>query len=729
MRRFAHVVALVLVVAGLVGGRGVPLAHADGLPSITIGSASVIEGDTGSAVVNVPVDLSAPPTVKTTVQYWIHSTTATSGVDFVGTAGLLTFAVGGPVSKFISVTVYGDLSQEPDETVLVDLSMEKNATLASSEGTVTILDDDSDTNVGLQASIGDFSVYSATSGTHYADLPVTLSRPAPSTVKVTYSVTCTDAEDGVDYVFQSTGTLTFLAGVQTKQLQFQILPNQTDDGVKTILESIRVSTGPAATNDTSGQGAIVDTQGSSSSGGDLPPLPVGGIEQESVNSQGEAAQAPDPSVCDNSGVGSYGPSISADGRYVAFTSDAVNLVPNDNNGESDVFVRDRVTGAVERVSVASDGSPQMPPTSGSPYVEAFTAAISRDGRYVTFFDENSLGAYPGDQYFIHDRQTGTTVPLLLDMLGHPFYDQPSDPMLLSSDDRYLALTACGDSSPSGESPIVPVDPDPPKPPNGAQACDVFQLDRTTGVYTLVSNPSDGSASDGFFAGMSPNGRYVAFWSSNADYVAGDTNNCQDLFVRDMQNGTFERIDVTTAGEQALADTGGGCPGFRTDAALSDDGRYVAFSSSAWNLIGLPDGAANSQPEEMQLFNGLHMFVRDRVAGTTTMVDPGSADVWAYTPSISSDGRYVGYFCSPRSSSSTFCPAQTVYLITDLATGETVRADELPNGIQGDGGEPWLGATTQALSADGSYAVFASTSTNLTPNDDNSVDDVFVKRIH
>ena len=86
------------------------------------------------------------------------------------------------VSKVVSVKVYGDLTPgESDETVLVDLSTPVNATLAKSQGIVTIADDDSDGNTGLQVSIGDFNVDEADAGAHYAYLPITLSQPAPTT--------------------------------------------------------------------------------------------------------------------------------------------------------------------------------------------------------------------------------------------------------------------------------------------------------------------------------------------------------------------------------------------------------------------------------------------------------------------------------------------------------------------------------------------------------------------
>jgi len=724
MRRFAVVFALTLSVGALVVAPGSPVAQATTLPTVTIGSVSVVEGDSGSAVVNVPVDLSGPPVGKTTVQYWIHGGTASPGSDFAGTAGLLTFAVGGPVSKFISVTVYGDTVVEPDETVDVSLVLANNATLANSLGTVTIVDDDSDPNVGLQASIGNLSVYASTSGVHYAELPVTLSRPATSTVKVNYSISCSDAESGVDYVLQNTGSITFHAGDQTKQLEFQILPNQTDDEVKTILGSIAVSAGPAALDDSSGEATIVDGDGGTSSGGsggDLPPLAVGDLERESVSSQGDAAQSPEPSVCGSGGIGSFAPSISADGRYVAFISDAENLVPDDNDNESDVFVRDRLTGAVERVNVASDGTEQAPYFGGAPYSIAWGAAISPDGRYVTFYDRNAIGTYSGNQYFIHDRQTGTTVPLLSDLNGNPadLETGGNDAMLLSSDDRYVAFTSCGDNSASGSTPLVATDLDPPQVLDSENSgwfdCDVFRYDRTTGAYTLVSNPPDGSPSDGRGAAMSANGRYVAFWSTNTDYVPGDTNNCSDLFVRDMQTGTVERVNVTTAGAQSLALDDGECGYNGYFVALSDDGRYVAFSTSSWNLQGRPDGSG--VPGQY----GIHMYVRDRVAGTTTMVDPGGS-VTALWPAFSGDGAYLAYWCGA-------CGVNSGFVIDELATGDTIRAAELANGIQGDAGDLNIEATARSFSADGSYFVFSTGASNLVADDDNNVADVFVKRVH
>lgn len=707
MVRVKYFVLAVVLLTGILAVGSKRVAHADNLPSLTVGSVSVVEGDAGSAVINVPVDLSAPSAAKVTVSYVVAGGTATAGADFATHKGKLTF-LAGQASKVVSVKVYGDTSIEPDESVLVDLSSPVNATIASSEGTVTIVDDDSDAKTGLQVSVGDFTTNSADAGTHYAYLPITLSQPAPSSVKVNYSISCSNAVDGVDYLFKNTGTVTFLKKQQTKLLKFQIAADMTDDTAKTILESISVALGPAAVNDNSGEGTILpNTTGTP---GGLPPLPVKGLERDSVNSDGIEGESPSPGVCTSQSFGSFGASVSADGRYVAFISDALNLVPDDNNGEWDAFVRDRLTGTTERVSVASDGTETAPNgPSGAPYPGANSATISRDGRFVTFFEWRSLGGYPGYQFFIHDRQTGTTVPLLSDLAGHPV-DAVQLPISMSADDRYVTFESCGDSS----GVLVPSDLDPPHPPEDGAACDAFLYDRTTSSYTLISNPPDGSPSDGMNPTISADGRSVAFVSSNADYVAGDTNGCADAFVRDMVTGTFDRINVTTAGAQDMPDPTGECDPWLRSMSLSDNGQYVAFVSGSWTLAGLSSPASWSAA-------GNNTFVRDRVAQTTTMVNP-AGPVFTTAPAISGDGAYVSYSCS-------WCDVDTAYYVTNVATGDTVRASELPDGTQGDASDYSYEASTQALSSDGTYAVFSSSASNLVGDDSNDTADVFIKRVH
>ena len=129
-------------------------------------------------------------------------------------------------------------------------------------------------------------------------------------------------------------------------------------------------------------------------------------ERVSVDSTGNQAEGADYSV-------TYIPSISADGRFVAFTSAAINLVPGDTNGVADVFVHDRLTGTTERVSVDSAGT-QGNGNSSEP-------SISADGRFVAF-SSDATNLVPGDtngarDVFVHDRLTGTTERVSVDSTG------------------------------------------------------------------------------------------------------------------------------------------------------------------------------------------------------------------------------------------------------------------------------------------------------------------------
>jgi Tol biopolymer transport system component len=182
----------------------------------------------------------------------------------------------------------------------------------------------------------------------------------------------------------------------------------------------------------------------------------------------------------------FGLSISGDGRYVAFESDASNLVPGDTNNETDVFVHDRETGETTLVSGASDG------TQGDDSSQA--ADISADGRYVAF-DSGADNLVPGcrGSVFVHDRETGETSCVSVASDGTPGYGgTPS----ISADGRYVAFE-------SYDGDLVPGD---------TTGSDVFVHDRETGETTLVSVASDGTRSNSFcwLPSISGDGRYVAF---------------------------------------------------------------------------------------------------------------------------------------------------------------------------------------------------------------------------
>ena len=264
---------------------------------------------------------------------------------------------------------------------------------------------------------------------------------------------------------------------------------------------------------------------------------------------------------------SYSPQISADGRFVAFQSDASNLVSGDTNAASDVFVHDRLSGTTERVSVDSLGAQGDESSSSS--------SISADGRYVVF-NSSASNLVSGDtnssfDIFLHDRQGGTTERVSLDSLGAEGNDNSFNPSI-SADGRYVAFHSSASNLVSGDT-------------NGV--ADIFVRDLQSGTTDRLSLDSLGAEGNdnSFNPSISADGRYVAFHSSASNLVSGDTNTSFDVFVHDRQNGSTERVGVSTLGAQAM--DGSQYP------SISADGRFVAFHSYASNLVsGDTNGVAD-----------------------------------------------------------------------------------------------------------------------------------------
>lgn len=389
------------------------------------------------------------------------------------------------------------------------------------------------------------------------------------------------------------------------------------------------------------------------------------------------------------------PSVSADGQYVAFVSDASNLVTGDTNERADIFIRDRTTGITIRVSVASDGN-QANNASYNP-------SISADGRYVAFTSYAS-NLVPGDtnytsDIFIHDRKFGQTTRVSVSSDGNQMNSASEYPSI-STDGRYIAFSSYASN-------LVPGDT------NGTQ--DVFIHDRTTGQTTRVSVTSSGREANNasYSPAISADGRYVAFTSSASNLALGDTNEMPDIFVHDLTTRETARVSVASDGSEAIdlvydpaLSAGGQYP------SISADGRYVTFSSTASNLVL---GDTNEQSD---------IFVHDRVTGQTTRVDVASdgsqADYGSSLSSISADGRYIAF----DSYSPNLVPGDTNngtdIFVHDRATGQTTRVN-----IASDGNQANNYSLNLALSANGSYVAFTSEASNLVPGDTNGVSDVFV----
>ena len=385
------------------------------------------------------------------------------------------------------------------------------------------------------------------------------------------------------------------------------------------------------------------------------------------------------------GASNVAPSISADGRYVAFRSDDPDLVPGVANNHAHVYVRDRWLGTTERVSVDSAGA-QGDNESDFP-------AISADGRTVAF-TSNATNLVPGDSngyqdVFVHDRRTGRTgrVSVAHDgTQGDGPSAEPDTPPALSADGRFVAFVSRAENLVPGDS-------------NGF--ADVFVRDRTLGTIdrvSLDSNGAQGNAHSGTHRtlSISADGRFVAFESEATNLVPGDTNGRWDVFVRDWQFGTTERVSVGNGAEPGAAQ--GNQHSFSS--SMSADGRFVAFCTESSNLV----------PEDSDA--QADVLVRDRWNATTELVSldlPGSGFLDSFRPAISADGRWVAFEHSDE-----------IYL-RDRGTA-TTELVTVPLG----GKSPIHDSHRPAVSADARFVTYDSWLSNLVPDDTVFSLDVFLR---
>lgn len=404
-----------------------------------------------------------------------------------------------------------------------------------------------------------------------------------------------------------------------------------------------------------------------------------------------------------------GPSISTDGRYVAFSSWAKNLVSDDTNEGEDVFVRDRQTGQTIRVSVASEGA------GGGNF-----PSISADGRYVAFSstasdlvsdDSNNdcnKNGYPGGSLagiathcadvFVYDQQTDQINRISLASNGTQGNGASSSPSL-SADGRYVAYWSKANNLVEGDT---------------NDTDDVFVHDRQIGQTSRVSVASDGSQGNGFdqrsfapWAGppsISADGRYVAYWSDATNLVDSDTNGKDDVFVHDQQTGQTSRVSITSDGTQ-----GNGRSGWPS---ISADGRYVAFTSEADNLV------SNDS-------NGTwDIFVHDRQTGQTSRASMASDGTQGNGrsdyPSISADGRYIAFSSEASNLISNDNNRTWDVFIHDRQTRQTNRVSNASDDSPGNSS-----SFSPSLSADGRYIAFWSNASNLVSDDTNDEADIFV----
>lgn len=239
--------------------------------------------------------------------------------------------------------------------------------------------------------------------------------------------------------------------------------------------------------------------------------------------------------------------------------------------------------------------------------------------------------------------------------------------------------------------------------------DVFVRDAVLGATTRVSVDSAGLQGNGYsgYASISSDGRFVCFASDASNLAPGDTNGQVDVFVHDRLNATTVLVSTSAAG--VLGN------GQSTNSVLSANGRYVAFESSASNLI-LGD------------FNGASdIYVKDLITGAISRVSVDAAGSQAsshsYGASISADGRFVAF----ASDADNLVPGDfnfiTDVFVYDRFAASIQRVSVSSSGVEGDGS-----STQAAISGDGSRVAFVSTATNLVVGDSNGVHDVFIRSL-
>ncbi|MGN6519314.1 MAG: hypothetical protein ACTHK2_07825 [Dokdonella sp.] len=302
------------------------------------------------------------------------------------------------------------------------------------------------------------------------------------------------------------------------------------------------------------------------------------------------------------------PRVSGDGRYVVFSSYATNLVPGDTNGWTDVFYYDRTLGTMQIVSASASGTLGNANSVGG-------QDISRDGKTIVF-SSNASNLVAGD--------TNGTADIFVRMLNTPVFmtiastgasgqaNNWSDNPVVSGDGSAVAFRSPASNLVSGATGLV----------THAYIHDAF------GTTLLNVSPSpmvvgDASVSTGY--AINDTGSLVAFPSSATNLVAGDTNAFADAFVRDVPATTTYLASLSSSGAQGNSHVS-------ARLAMSDDGRYLAFNSSANNFYA-PDTNGTAD-----------IFVRDRTVGTTDLVSQTPAGVQAndssQKPSMSADGQYI-----------------------------------------------------------------------------------------
>jgi Tol biopolymer transport system component len=413
------------------------------------------------------------------------------------------------------------------------------------------------------------------------------------------------------------------------------------------------------------------------------PSPFAVLSRTSKSQEPKATSTALPTSGGNGG--SFYPSISADGRFVAFSSAASNLVAGDNNNQPDIFVVDRTMGETQLVSLASNG------TLGN--ATSTTPSISGDGQTVVFASmaTNLVAADTNGEsdIFLHDRQTGTTDLVSVGINQRPANNRSWSPSL-SQDGRRIVFVSWASNLVKDDTNNQP---------------DIFVYDRLTRETFLVSVGSNGALGNGWSDApdISADGQLVVFSSEATNLVPNDTNNQADIFVHNQQTGETQlvsklRDDIPVSG---------GSP------VISGDGTTIAFVS--W--------ATDSAEQQTEL--DLRVFVHDRKKNETRQVAEITNEIHGSIVgpgflSISNNGGSIAFWSAAAPPNSENSIGTQNIFVHDQQTGMIDLVSIASNGATGNGV-----SATPSLSSDGRWIAFRSSASNLVANDVNDQPDIFV----
>jgi hypothetical protein len=380
--------------------------------------------------------------------------------------------------------------------------------------------------------------------------------------------------------------------------------------------------------------------------------------------------------------------VSRDGNLIAFESTAP-LVPDDDNEEYDVYVRNVKTGKVERVSTRSNGDEA---TDGG----SDAAEISANGRYVVFESQaTDLVGSDGnevDDVYLHDRKLDKTRRVNLNTSGEVAQDGNSREVSISPNGRFVAFRSEATNLVSNDDNLV---------------ADIFVRNLDTGRTRRASVHTNGTEADGESdrPSVADDGT-VAFTSDAENLVSNDDNEESDVFIHRWSNRNTRRVSIASNGDQG--------DGFSNETSISRHGDVVCFVSDSTNFAS---GAGGDQDD---------IFLHRLASGRTKLVskrsngDRADGDSQTYQGALSYSGRYVTFASDAENLVVGDDNEYRDQFWHDSKTGKT-KLVSVPRG-QNDLNSS---ADEGSVSGDGRFVAFDSMATNLVAGDDeNETQDVF-----